>query len=259
MTSSRGSNCEPASCDTTAWNGLAAERMKNGRSMSPEDAISEPSGATTATAPSWLVSANPDLTCWASKSAAYRSLAVLCSITSDDLVLERIDDVVQLMPLLGEHRLNLPQPLDRFANLVVGQLGETRQDAIVHDLVDQTTPGDRRKWGHGLDVLQAGLTAEHETARQDLRQGLENRPGLLAAATSAFKDEQVHATVKESSVIRDLGLDVLGGVPSTTDFVELEGGQTLEVLGLEDRVDAAPFVVHVGHVNNRPLSRWDTG
>jgi hypothetical protein len=55
--------------------------------------------------------------------------------------------------------------------------------------------------------------------------------------------------VKKPAVIRDLSLDVFGGVTAATDLVELELAETFEKLWLQDHVDATPLVFHVMHVS----------
>ena len=65
--------------------------------------------------------------------------------------------------------------------------------------------------------------------------------------------------MEQTSVVGDLGFDVGGGVPPTTDLVEVESLEVFEIFGLEDDVDAAPLVVHGSQPNNRLRGPWDKG
>lgn len=229
--------------------------MKNGLSISPKAACREPSTPTTATAPSWEVSTTPERTC----SASNWGLVLLAPVAGDDLVLEGIDDLVELTTLAGQLGLHLSQTIDGLDDLVVGELGEIGKDPIVHDLVDQSPTRHRRKRGHDLDMAQRGLGPQDHPLGQDLGQGLEDRPLLVAPATTLLEIEEIHAPMEETAVIRDLRLDVLGCVAATTDLVQLEIAEAFEELRLEDHIEASPLFFHVTQPNNRLRGPWDKG
>jgi hypothetical protein len=63
--------------------------------------------------------------------------------------------------------------------------------------------------------------------------------------------------MEETAVVGDLGFDVLCGVTPAPHLVEVEIGQSLQVLGLEHHIDAAAVVGHVDRLVPHPIPRTD--
>jgi hypothetical protein len=71
--------------------------------------------------------------------------------------------------------------------------------------------------------------------------------------------DEIHAPVKETAVVGDLGFDVLRSLPALANLAHLQLTQALDIARLQDLIDTTALVTHVGHVNNRPLAPWDKG
>ena len=153
-----------------------------------------------------------------------------------------------MLPLVGHLGLNLMKPIQGLPDLVVRQVRKLGENTVVHDLVDQSAPGLRGNRRHDLDALQVGFLAEDHSTGEDLGQCLEQGPLLLPATTTQLEIEKIHPPVEQAAVVGNLRLDVLGGVASLSQFLQLEPGQVARVLILEDDVDAAALVVHAARL-----------
>jgi len=153
-----------------------------------------------------------------------------------------------LPPLVGHFGFNLPQPVQGLPDLVVRQVWKLGENTVVHDLVDQSASGLRGNRRHGLDVLQAGLLAQDHSTGEDLGQCLEQSPLLFSATTTQLEIEQIHPSVEQPAIVRNLRLDVFGGMASLPQILQVEPGQIVQVLGLEHDVDAAALVVHAARL-----------
>lgn len=181
-------------------------------------------------------------------SAGDRCLALFAPVAVDYLILEGVDRRVELLPLIGHLGLNLVKPIQGLPDLVVRQIRKLGENTVVHDLVDQPAPGLRGNRRHDLDALEIGFLAKDHSTGEDLGQCLEQGLLLLPATMTQLEIEQIHPSVEQTAVVRNLRLNVLGGVASLSQFLQLEPGQVDCVLILEDDVDAAATVVHAARL-----------
>ncbi len=166
-------------------------------------------------------------------------MVLLAPVASDDLVLESVDDNMELLPLSRQLGFNLPETLQGLHQFLIGQLGELGEDAIVHDLVDETPAGGGRQRGHHIDVAKVGLGPEHHPGRKDLGKSIEKRPFFFTAAAPELEIQQVHTPMQQTPVVRNLGLYVLRCVPPRPELVEVEGIEADDELRPEDSIDSA--------------------
>jgi hypothetical protein len=87
-----------------------------------------------------------------------------------------------------------------------------------------------------------GLTAPRSVATgQDLRQGIDHRPGFLAAAPALLKREEIHPPVQQAPVIRQFGLDICGQVASRPELIEGNGVKIGDERRFPNLVDSSSF------------------
>lgn len=176
-------------------------------------------------------------------------------------------DPVERRALPGDLLFEGAELLDRAGKVIVPEFGEAREDVVVRHTGKPAL--DVRELGRevGVQSMQGVPIATAGAGSKQLGKGLDDRAGVLTAASALLEPQDVETAVEDPPIEGELVLQVVHLVPHVTEFLERMAFERVEVLGVEDDIDPAAhhgdqqFLESVGYgftqlETQMPKCRW---